>query len=858
MVRKTTQEKRFRPLGRLLLRLLVLRLFLPTFILIVLTLGLVSLMWDRSLGAQQMELARTLAHTVEFFLTDAERMLSSVARVADLSDKEALSLYLRSTREGFEHFDTLYRLDESGVIVMLEPYEPRYVGLDQSGQSYYKQAQETGGFIVSQPFNSMHTGKPTVYMVWPLADGSMMVGELNLGALQDAVTAAHYEQGRSTVFIVDRASTLLAHPRTELVAQQTRVDYMPIVQRSQVGEATLHYRSKGQWMLGSGTQVQGAGWVVVVQAPLSEVYGPLLQAAVPIVLLSLVVWGALVLTFRQKFWRHVVAPLSDLSQIAIAISQGDLEQTAQVEREDEIGVLSSAFNSMTARLGALIRSLEQEIAERQRVEEALRESEENYRGIFENAEGIYQTSPEGQVLSANPAMAHILGYDSPDELITNLTDIRRQLYVHPGDRDVFLSTILDRGTVLGQEFQFYRKDGRKIWVSLNARVVRDDAGKSLFFEGFLTDITARKRAEEAVRESEARYRAIVEAFDGLIYVCSQDYRVEFMNERFIERTGYDGTGELCYKALHDLESICPWCVNERVFKGETVRWEVQSPKDNRWYDVVNTPIYHADGSMSKQAMIQDITERKQAEKEIHKLNEELEQRVIERTTQLEATNRELEAFAYSVSHDLRAPLRAIDGFSRILLEDYAPQLSPEATRYLHKVRNNAQRMGQLISDLLAFSRLGRQPLHKHTVKPGELVRQVLRDLQPEQDRQVKITLGDLPPCEADPALLKQVYSNLLSNALKFTQGREAARIEVGCQRADGEQVYFVRDNGVGFDMQYAHKLFGVFQRLHRAEDYEGTGVGLAIVQRIVHRHGGRVWAEAEVNKGATLYFTLSA
>jgi signal transduction histidine kinase len=238
----------------------------------------------------------------------------------------------------------------------------------------------------------------------------------------------------------------------------------------------------------------------------------------------------------------------------------------------------------------------------------------------------------------------------------------------------------------------------------------------------------------------------------------------------------------------------------------------------------------------------------------------LEQRVQERTLQLEVANKELESFSYSVSHDLRAPLRAIDGFSRILKEDYAEPLPQEAQRYLELIRSNAKQMGRLVDDLLNFSRLGRLPLQKQSVRPADLARQVLDELQSEQQgRKLNISIGELPAVQADPSLLKQVYVNLLSNALKYTRVRDEADIEVGAIGANGngsETVYYVRDNGAGFDMQYSNKLFGVFQRLHRAEEFEGTGVGLAIVQRIIQRHGGHVWAEAEVNKGATFSFTL--
>ena len=257
------------------------------------------------------------------------------------------------------------------------------------------------------------------------------------------------------------------------------------------------------------------------------------------------------------------------------------------------------------------------------------------------------------------------------------------------------------------------------------------------------------------------------------------------------------------------------------------------------------------GSAVQNARLYEEVQRELAERK------RTEQHLRESTAQLEAANQELEAFSYSVSHDLRAPLRAIDGFSRIVLDEHAPALAPEAQRYLHLVQDNTQQMGRLVDDLLAFSHLSRQPMAKQLVDPTDLVHAALQDLHAEQaGRQIDLVIRDLPTCQADPALLKQVWVNLLSNALKFTRPREGAVIEVGAYEEDTHPVYYVKDNGVGFDMRYVGKLFGVFQRLHKAEEYEGTGVGLAIVQRIVHRHGGRVWAEAKVDQGATFWFTL--
>jgi PAS domain S-box-containing protein len=384
------------------------------------------------------------------------------------------------------------------------------------------------------------------------------------------------------------------------------------------------------------------------------------------------------------------------------------------------------------------------------------------------------------------------------------------------------------------------------------------------------ELAERKQAEEALGKSEEKYRTLFEnvnegfAFHEIIVDESGipiDYTFLEINPAFESMTGLKRAkviGKTVREVLPGVaEDPADWIgrYGKVALTGEAIHFENYSEAIGRWYQVnafSPRPAYFA-------VTFTDVTERKESEEALRRLNTELDRRVLERTAELEAANKELEAFAYSVSHDLRAPLRHIDGFLGLLKKKAETALDDEQSRHcMDAISDAANRMGLLIDDLLSFSRMGRDAMAFHPVELEPLVREVIRELEPDAaGREIQWRIGDLPTVGGDAAMFRIVLSNLISNALKFTQPRQRVQIEIGAiPGKDAEVVVFVRDNGVGFDMTYADKLFGVFQRLHHAEEFEGTGIGLANVRRIIGRHGGRTWAEGQLGQGAAFFFSL--
>ncbi|MCF6154583.1 MAG: PAS domain S-box protein [Candidatus Brocadia sp.] len=434
------------------------------------------------------------------------------------------------------------------------------------------------------------------------------------------------------------------------------------------------------------------------------------------------------------------------------------------------------------------------------------------------------------------------------------------LYVVPADKDLFYShlrQVFRTGARQTCEIKLMNKNGVQFYAQLESIPVRNNDADFNQCRTAISDITDHKRLEDELR----KLSNAIEQSPCSIVITDTNGNIEYVNPKFCKTTGYtpeeaigQNTRILKSGEKPPEEYKCLW---DTITTGNEWRGELHNKKkcgERYWEYASISPIKNSEGVITHfLAVKEDITKRKHAEDELRKQRDSLEYI----TRQLTATNKELEAFCYSVSHDLRAPLRSIDGFSKVLMEDYADKLDVQARKHLQRVCAASQHMGQLIDDLLNLSRIARREICFVTVNLSELVRSIANELQEMQpERKVEFIIANGLITKGDSNLLRIAFKNLLSNAWKFTRNRQQARIEFGITQSNEKSVYFVRDNGVGFDMAYVNKLFGAFQRLHMATEFEGTGIGLAIVQRVIQRHGGHIWAEGEVDKGAVFYFII--
>jgi len=568
-------------------------------------------------------------------------------------------------------------------------------------------------------------------------------------------------------------------------------------------------------------------------------------------------------------------------------------ETVRVRKDGKKIDVSVTISPISDATGAIVGAskIARDITTQKRAEQVLRESEERFHAMLNGIPQLAWTAePDGYIFWYNQRWYDYTG--------TTREQTEGWDWQNVHDPEI-LPKVLDRwkaaiaeGTPFEMEFPLRAGDGSFSMFLTRVLPLKDADGHVLRWFGTNTDISEIKQAEvQLAGQAQELARRSEELASSRVALETQTLMLQSvldsMGEGLIaaDRDGHfliwnDSANKLMGRQASNLPTE-QWTPHYRVFlpdgitlcpperlplvralHGESVQVELMVEHPDRanrvCLEVTARPLKDNQGNLrGGVAVLRDITERKTAEREVQALNQTLETRVIERTTELKAANKELEAFTYSVSHDLRAPIRHISGFTKILTEKFRSSLPAEAQGHLHLIDQAAGRMGQMVDEMLKLARLGRQALTVKVTALSSLVEDVITLLAPETEgRQVEWKIGQLPFVECDPILMPQVFQNLISNALKYSRRRSPAVIEIGQTEKEGERVIFVKDNGVGFDMKYSEKLFGVFQRLHVAEEFEGNGIGLATVERIIKKHGGRVWVEAEQDRGATFYFTL--
>jgi PAS domain S-box-containing protein len=524
--------------------------------------------------------------------------------------------------------------------------------------------------------------------------------------------------------------------------------------------------------------------------------------------------------------------------------------------------------------------LRQEISERQAAEQEIRRLNANLEetvrvrtielarasqtlaqiadSVRDSSDAVWTLNLEASITGWNSAAERLFGYQAEEVLGCPVS-----MLAPPGlgtESAELFARMRNGEPIASYETVRVRKGGELLYVHLTLSPIRNQADEVKGASVLASDITERRRAEEM-------FRIAVEASPNAMIMTDGAGKMVLVNAQTEALFGYTRAELIgC-----DVDLLIPqkYRGSHAAYRSDFMRapraramgigpdlYGVRKDGSEFSAEIGLNPIKTARGTLVLSAIV-DITQRKQADAEIQRLNQDLERRVAERTVELTDANAELEAFSYSVAHDLRAPLRQIAGFSKILVEECGPEISGDSRRYLKRIQDGAQHMGNLVDDLLLLAKVSRQALSRRPTALNELIRSVREGLQPEcAGREIRWEIDSLWTAHCDPTLVAQIFVNLLSNAIKFTRLRAAAVIQIGQTGMNGQRVIFVRDNGAGFDMAHAGKLFGVFQRLHKASEFEGTGIGLANVQRIVHKHGGRIWAEAVPEQGATFFLTL--
>lgn len=779
---------------------------------------------------------------------------------------DSLSGYLRDYKLSMDKY--LYRLSIISPEGRIMASTVRSnIGKDVSGEEFfYNGLKDTS---VHERIKG-YLGKPELAISTPILDGSGKpigvlagyiltsdLGKLFSGIVSRDLGAVSWDiiKGRRTmeIYLVNGDKQIIATSRSDEDKPLGRsVGTEPVRVCLERGEELTDFYTNyaGEEVAGASMCFPSKKWTLLVEIGREEVLKPL-SDTIKYTLVSVIAVVLFVSVLVVFFLRFVVNQLRGLARASRRIAEGDYSIIVPVKTRDEIGVLSESFNVMT-----------KEIKGR---ESALRESEGRFRAIMDNATNvIYLKDIEGRYILINRRYEEL--FKIKDEEIKGKTDF-----------DLFPSEIaaqfrrndinaLEAKRPVESVEKVPQADGEHTYLSIKVGLMNGE-GRPYAICGISTDITQIMRSEEALRMSEA---SLANA-QRIAHIGNWDWDI-VKNELWWSDEVYRIFGEeprkfgatfdafLCYVHPEDAEKVKSE-VNEALYNKKPYSM------DHRILTYGKEKIVHEQGEVTfdgdgkpvrMSGTVQDITERKRAEEEVKRLNEELEERVRLRTAELDEANRDLEAFSYSVAHDLKTPLRLINGFSRALYDDYSHKLEPQGQDYLKRLQNASLRMSEIIDDLLTLSRITRAEMKTGKVDLSKIASEVFTELKRiSPGRDVEFVIEDGLSAEGDATLLRIALDNLIGNAWKFTGKKTNPVIEFRAGGTEeGKKIFMLRDNGAGFNMEYSERLFMPFQRLHSEDDFPGTGIGLATVQRIIKRHGGRIWAEGEQGKGAAFYFTL--
>lgn len=799
-------------------------------------------------------LAKVASADAHGYFARTEQRLGDIARrveVGSLDPARCKSLFADIETIDREYAG-LAMIDRIGRVVCLAGGETDHSieGLS-AARPLMTQAEGPPRLLVGAPVKGAASGGWVLPLAYPVRGGEglaagMVIATAHLGRFQSLVTALELPE-KPAMLIVKGGGMVIAssHDPDRHVGQSRRDDTLTrlILERH---SGVMRGVSVDDVERFYGFQpIEGTDLIAIVGLDVAPVRWKVIESALTHGAYGLGVL-ALVLVLAFAVGRRISAPISALARASHAFGEGKQDVRATVSGAREVAEVAAQLNSMFSILVARERTL----VETQEMLDILLDSMDRVLWSF--------TPDMSTVLFASESTRKVFGHDS--SAFRANPGLWLEL-MHPDDRKLVEATA-DRIALSGtgaMEYRVLRPDGETRWVEVRWRHAAGGQGKTARMDGLVTDITERKQTEEENRQ----LLSIIEQSLNEIYVFdAATLSYEYANSSALHNLGY---------AFRHLRLLTPVDLMPQFTEGTVVGMVNQLLHREKPQQVFETTHRRADGSeypvevhlqtVEREgrwkclAVVIDISERQHAHTEIIKLANSLERRVADRTTELARANAELESFVYSISHDLRTPLRAINGYAHILAEDLKERLDPGALAMLQRIAQGAVRMGELIDDLLTFSRVGRGDLSLMQVDMEAMARAIVEELRHENP-QAQVSIQDMPKPVADPKLLRQVMLNLIGNALKFSSRQAEARIEIGSISEDGKPMYFVRDNGAGFDSAHASKLFGVFQRLHQESEFPGTGVGLAIVKRIVERHHGHVWAEAAPGKGATFYFTL--